>query len=63
MLKRLESQPLEEGTPSMTEDQRFEVVRGPERSRYIRGRGLGPKPKTSTVGQQIQAQPEREIRV
>ena len=44
----------------MTEDQRFEVVLGPERSGYICGRGAGPKPKTSTVGQRIHAQLERE---
>ena len=59
-LKRLESQPLEEGTPPMTKDQRFEAVLGPERSGYICGRGVGLKPKTSTVGQGIHAQLERE---
>eukprot|EP00268_Persea_americana_P011082 TRINITY_DN1461_c0_g1_i10.p1 TRINITY_DN1461_c0_g1~~TRINITY_DN1461_c0_g1_i10.p1 ORF type:complete len:132 (-),score=16.29 TRINITY_DN1461_c0_g1_i10:264-659(-) len=59
-LKRLKSQPLEEGTPPMTEDQRFETVLGPERSGCICGRRAGPKPKTSTVGQRIHAQLERE---
>ena len=44
----------------MTKDQRFEAVLGPERSGYICGRGVGLKPKTSTVGQGIHAQLERE---
>ena len=44
----------------MTEDQRFEAVLSPEKSGYIRGRGAGPKPTTSTAGQRIRAQLEKE---
>ncbi|CAK9185145.1 unnamed protein product [Ilex paraguariensis] len=59
-LKRLEAQSMEEGATPMAKDQRFEAVLGPEKSGYIRGRGAGPKPTTSTVGQCIRAQLEKE---
>ncbi|CAK9136387.1 unnamed protein product [Ilex paraguariensis] len=49
----------EEATP-ITEDQRFEAMLGLKKSGYIRGLGAGPKPTTSTDGQRIRAQLEKE---
>ncbi|CAK9140667.1 unnamed protein product [Ilex paraguariensis] len=59
-LKRLEAQSMEEGATPMIEDQRFEAMLGSKKSGYIRDHGAGPKPTTSTAGQRIRAQLEKE---
>nr|CAN72261.1 hypothetical protein VITISV_035449 [Vitis vinifera] len=44
----------------MTNDRRFEFMLGLERSRFIRGRGVEPKPRTSSLQKQINKKLEKE---